>query len=124
MTESAAALSGRMADLAAAAAAPAWAAALAEPAGRAPATVPPPTFHDLAWTGLDLVDALVAAGRWDDARTHTAHLADYFTAARRRLHPVAAVAFQGLHDAVRARDPEEIEPLTSLLRDIFEPDPA
>jgi hypothetical protein len=46
-------------------------------------------------------------------------MADYFTAVRRELHPVAAVGFQGLCDAARARDREELDEHVSFLREIF-----
>jgi len=84
----------------------------ADPAGA-------PTYGALAVTGIELVERLAAAGRWDDAHPQAAFLADYFMAARRQLHPVAGVAFQGLCDAVRARDTEELAEHAEFLREIF-----
>lgn len=79
----------------------------------------PPSFHDLAMTGLTLVEALVAAGRWDEARTQARHLAGHFHEMRRGLHPVAAAGFGGLHDAVRSRDRDGIDDHAELLREIL-----
>jgi hypothetical protein len=84
-----------------------------------PGEGPAPTWRDLAVTGLDLVDALARSGSWPEARVQAEYLSDYFTAARRRLHPIAAIAFQGLLGAVRARDQDELDDMAELLREIF-----
>jgi len=78
-----------------------------------------PTFHHVAMAGLELVEALAAAGRWAEARTQAAHLATHFHATRRQLHPVAAIGFGGLHDSVRARDAEGMDDAAELIREIL-----
>jgi hypothetical protein len=112
----------RAAQLAAAVSAlgePEWAADAARLAGGDPPKPSPPTYRDLARTGLDLVEALAGEGRWDDAAVQAHHLSRYFAGARRQLHAVPAEAFDGLHAAVRARDPEELEDFADLLRTLF-----
>lgn len=86
----------------------------------------PPTYHDVALTGLALVEALADAGRWREARTQAAFVSDFFTASRRRLHAVAGVGFQGLLSAVADRDREEMVDMADFLREIFavQDDPA
>ena len=113
----------RAAYLAAVAAAigqPEWRADAARIAGADPPPPPaPPTYRDLALAGTDLVEALAAQGRWDEAGIQARHLTRYFTSVRAELHAVAGEAFNGLYAAVLARDPEEIDDFLSLLREIF-----
>ena len=114
----------RAAQLAAAVSAlgqPEWAADAARLAGgEAPEALgPPPTYRDLARTGLDLVEELAGEGRWDEAAVQARHLSRYFAGARQKLHAVAGEAFDGLHAAVRARDAEELEDFADLLRTLF-----
>jgi len=112
----------RAAQLAAAVSAldqPEWAADAARLAGGPPPEAAVPTYRDLARAGLDLVESLVGEGRWDDAAIQARHLGRYFAGARQQLHAVAGEAFDGLHAAVRARDPEELEDFADLLRTLF-----
>jgi hypothetical protein len=98
-----------------------WAADAARIAGSAPrgARVPAPTYRDLARAGLELVEALAAEERWTDAAAQARHLSRYFAGTRAQLHAVAGAAFDGLHAAVLARDPEELEDFGELVREIF-----
>lgn len=113
-----AALAGRLDD-------PEWqrsAAALVS--GGAPDETVGDSFADLATAGLDLVEGLAGEGRWDEARDHAERLARHFHAMRRRLHPVAAIGFGGLYDAVRARDREAMDDSADLIREILGGGPA
>jgi hypothetical protein len=88
--------------------------------GAVPAPVDaPPTWGQVALTGLDVVEGLAATGRWDDARHQAAFLADFFTRMRRRLHGVAGVAFEGLAHAARARDRDDLDVHADLIRELF-----
>ena len=114
----------RAAQLAAAVSAlgqPDWAADAARLAGRGTPEAPgaTPTYRELARTGLELVEGLAGEGRWDEAAAQARHLSRYFAGAREQLHAVAGEAFDGLHAAVRARDPEELEDFADLLRTLF-----
>ncbi|HWH15516.1 MAG TPA: hypothetical protein VNT51_12290 [Miltoncostaeaceae bacterium] len=84
-----------------------------------PGAAPPATWHHLAMAGLDLVGALVAAGRWGEAEVHAAHLAAHFHETRWELHPVAAMGFAALRDSVRARDQEGMDDAAGLIREIL-----
>lgn len=84
--------------------------------------VAPPTWGLVAVTGLDVVEGLAAAGRWDDARHQAAFLADFFTRMRTQLHAIAGVAFEGLAAAARARDPEDLDEHAELIRELFAAD--
>lgn len=84
----------------------------------------PPSYAALVDSGLSLVSELADGGHWSDARTQAAHLADYFTEIRRQLHPVAAVAFQGLCDAAQAHDRDDLDEHASFLREIFSQESA
>jgi hypothetical protein len=85
-----------------------------------------PTWGELAMEGTGLIESLAARGRWDEATRQAAHLTDYFTAHRRRLHGIAGIAFDGLWSAAKARDADELEDFASLLRELFgtDADPA
>jgi hypothetical protein len=98
-----------------------WAADAARIAGSGPpgADVPAPTYRDLARAGLELVEALAAEERWTDAAAQARHLSRYFAGTGAQLHAVAGAAFDGLHAAVLARDPEEVEDFGELVREIF-----
>jgi hypothetical protein len=108
-----------------------WAADLREVAPATPAAAPGagaehPSWGELALDGTHLVEALAARGRWDEASRHAAHLTDYFTANRRRLHGIAGIAFDGLRTATKARDADELGDFADLLRELFgtDGDPA
>ena len=79
----------------------------------------PPTWGQIAMTGLDVVEGLAAAGRWADARHQAAFLADFFTRRRKQLHGVAGVAFEGLALAARGRDREDLDEHAELIRALF-----
>jgi hypothetical protein len=88
--------------------------------GVTPAPQPtPPTWGEIAITGIDVVEGLVAGGDWEQARHQAAFLADFFTRMRTRLHGVAGVAFEGLALAARARDPDELREHAELIRELF-----
>jgi hypothetical protein len=88
--------------------------------GAVPASLDaPPTWGQVAMTGLGVVEGLAAAGQWDDARHQAAFLADFFTRMRRRLHGVAGVAFEGLALAARAHDREDLDEHAELIRELF-----
>lgn len=114
-------IAARLSALAAALGDREWSAAVAALVGGPPTDAPsvPPTYRDVALTGLGLVEALADAGRWAEARTQAGYLADFFTANRRHLHAVAGVGFQGLLSAVTDRDREEMADLGDFLREIF-----
>lgn len=78
-----------------------------------------PTYRELALVGIDLVEELAGAGRWDDAAEQARHLTRYFRAPGGVLHQVAGESFDGLHAAARARDPEGLGDFTDLLRELF-----
>lgn len=90
----------------------------AAPDDAAPAD--PPSFAALAGPGVDTVQALAAAGRWDDAADHAGHLTRVFRAHRAELHPVVGEAFDGLRAAALARDPDELTDFIDLLREVFD----
>jgi hypothetical protein len=83
----------------------------------------PPTWGQVALTGLDVVEGLASAGRWDDARDQAAFLADFFTRTRKQLHGVAGVAFEGLALAARGHDGEDLDEHAELIRELFGADP-
>jgi hypothetical protein len=114
----------RAAQLAAAVSAlgqPEWAADATRIAGAEPLDpdAAAPTYRDLARAGLDLIEALAAEERWADAAAQAGHLSRYFAGTRDQLHAVAGAAFDGLHAAVLARDPDELEDFGELVREIF-----
>lgn len=78
-----------------------------------------PTYHDVALTGLAVVEGLADSDRWREAREQAEFLSDFFTGARKRLHAVAGIGFQGLLSAVRGRDRDEIADMAEFLREIF-----
>lgn len=84
----------------------------------------PPTWGQVAITGLEVVEGLAAQGQWDDARHQAAFLADFFTRMRKQLHGVAGVAFEGLALAARARDREDLDEHADLIRELFGDDEA
>jgi hypothetical protein len=84
----------------------------------------PPTWGEVAITGLDVVEKLATAGDWTGARDQAAFLADFFTRMRKQLHGVAGVAFEGLASAARARDPEDLAEHADLIRELFGSDNA
>jgi hypothetical protein len=97
-----------------------WARDAAELAGGGPEDPKAlPVYRDVALAGLDLVEALAADGRWDEAERQARHLTRYFMAARPRLHAVAGHGFDGLRAAARARDPEGVDDFADLLRELF-----
>jgi hypothetical protein len=116
-------LPARAARLAAAVAGlgdPAWRADAERIAGApAPGTAAPPTYGELAVTGVALVEALATGGRWDEAAGQARHLTRFFTAERRRLSPVAGHVFDGLQAAAIARDPDELRDFADLVREMF-----
>ncbi len=79
----------------------------------------PPTWGAVAMTGLDVVEQLAAAGRWEDARHQAAFLADFFTRRRKQLHGVAGVAFEGLALAARGHDRDDLDEHADLIRTLF-----
>jgi len=79
----------------------------------------PPTWGQVAMTGLVVVDGLAADGDWDGARHQASFLADFFTRMRKQLHGVAGVAFEGLSMAARARDREDLDEHAELIRELF-----
>jgi hypothetical protein len=79
----------------------------------------PPTWGQVALTGLDVVEGLTANGDWDDARHQAAFLADFFTRTRKQLHGVAGVAFEGLAQAAGARDRDDLDEHAELIRALF-----
>ncbi len=83
----------------------------------------PPTWGEVAMTGLDVVEGLAQAGSWDDARHQAAFLADFFTRTRKQLHGVAGVAFEGLALAARGHDREDLDEHAELIRALFGGDP-
>lgn len=78
-----------------------------------------PTYRGLARAGLDLVEALAAAERWDEAAVQARHLSRYFRSAGTRLHAVAGEGFDGLHAASRACDRGELTDFVELLHELF-----
>lgn len=88
-----------------------------------PAAVPP-TWGDLAITGLEVVEDLAIRGDWAAARDQAAFLADFFTRMRKQLHGVAGVAFEGLASAARAHDPDDLAEHSQLIRELFGSDDA
>jgi hypothetical protein len=78
-----------------------------------------PTHHDIARAGLELVQALVDDGAWEEADHQAAHLVSHFRAIRSQLHPVAWGAFDGLRAAVRAHDEAEVCDFTELIEELF-----
>lgn len=79
----------------------------------------PPTWGQVAMTGLDVVEGLATAGEWDDARHQAAFLADFFIRRRKQLHGVAGIAFEGLALAARGRDREDLDEHAELIRALF-----
>jgi len=79
----------------------------------------PPTWGQVALTGLEVVEGFAAAGNWEDARHQAAFLADFFTRMRKQLHGVAGVAFEGLAGAARARDRGDLDEHAELIRELF-----
>ena len=100
---------------------PVWAAdAVRIAGGESPDAGPSaPTYGDLAHAGLELIEALAGEERWADAAGQAGHLSRYFSGTRDQLHAVAGAAFDGLHAAVLARDPDEVEDFGELVREIF-----
>jgi hypothetical protein len=88
-----------------------------------PPLVMNPTYHEVVAAGLTLVSALTASDDWSDAQGQVERLADWCVRHRKALHPVAVVAFEGLHSAIRARDLEETADHLELLDELF-PAPA
>lgn len=78
-----------------------------------------PTYRDVARRGLDDVEALAGAGRWEEAATRAGELTAVFRAARAHLHAVAGEAFDGLLAAARARDEDELADFADLVRELF-----
>ena len=79
----------------------------------------PPTWGEVALTGLNVVDGLARTGDWDAARHQAAFLADFFTRMRKQLHGVAGVAFEGLASAARAHDQDDLDEHADLIRELF-----
>lgn len=84
-----------------------------------PTVAEPPTYRELAGTGVVLVERLAAQGRWTEAAEQAGHLTRYFAGVRWELHPVAAQSFDGLQAAARARDRDELADFADLLRELF-----
>jgi hypothetical protein len=109
----------RLAGIADALGEPDWCAALRR-GGVAPrAATAPPTWGEVAMTGLDVVEGLAAVGRWEEARHQAAFLADFFTRTRKQLHGVAGVAFEGLALAARGHDRVDLDEHAELIRALF-----
>jgi hypothetical protein len=88
--------------------------------GRAPERQgTPPTFGELARGGTAVVEGLAGEGRWDEAARQARHLHAFFAREGGHLGPVAAPAFDGLLAAVLARDPDEVDDFTDLIRELF-----
>lgn len=81
-----------------------------------------PTWGQVAITGLDVVEGLASADRWDDARHQAAFLADFFTRMRKQLHAIAGGAFEGLAAAARAHDADDLDEHARLIRELFSAD--
>jgi hypothetical protein len=109
----------RLAGIADALGEPDWSQALRGSDGVRVPPVGPPTWGQVALTGLEVVEALAAAGKWDDARHQAAFLADFFTRMRTQLHGVAGVAFEGLAGAARAHDRQDLDEHAELIRELF-----
>jgi len=84
----------------------------------------PPTWGEVAITGLDVVEDRARSGDWTTARDQAAFLADFFTRMRKQLHGVAGVAFEGLASAARAHDLEDLAEHGDLIRELFGSDDA
>jgi hypothetical protein len=88
--------------------------------GRAPAAQDaPPTFGEVARWGTAVVEGLGREGRWDEAAAQAGHLKAFFAREGGHLGPIAAPTFDGLLAAVLARDLEEVDDFTALIREIF-----
>lgn len=102
---------------------PAWVEQLAPlahlPVSEAAGRDGPPTYHEVVSAGLGLVTALVDEQRWGPARSQVELLAEWCARHRKALHPVAIVAFEGLEEAVRARDIDETIAHLELLDELF-----
>lgn len=98
-----------------------WHVAAARVAGAAPVPVldAPPTYRELALAGVEVVEGLAGEGRWPEAAEQARHLRRYFSAPGGVMHQVAGESFDGLHAAVLARDAEELDDFTALLRELF-----
>lgn len=79
----------------------------------------PPTYGDVAREGTALVEGLARERRWDEAAGQARHLRAFFAREGYRLGPVAAPAFDGLLAAALARDHDEIDDFTALIRELF-----
>lgn len=84
----------------------------------------PPTWGEVAMTGLEVVESLARTDDWDAARHQAAFLADFFTRMRKQLHGVAGVAFDGLAAAARAHDRDDLDAHADLIRELFGGDTA
>ncbi len=78
-----------------------------------------PTYGDVARLGTDVVVALGAEGRWDEAVVQARHLRAFFAATGFRLGPIAVEAFDGLLAAAMARDPDEVADFAELVQELF-----
>lgn len=79
----------------------------------------PPTYGDVARLGTDVVVALGAEGRWDEAAVQARHLMSFFARTGFLLGPIAVEAFDGLLAACLARDPDEVTDFAELVRELF-----
>jgi hypothetical protein len=79
----------------------------------------PPTFGELARRGTGVVEGLTREGRWDEAAGQARHLRAFFGREGGHLGPIAAPTFDGLLAAVLARDGDEVDDFTALIREIF-----
>ncbi len=96
-----------------------WSAELRRSGVEPIAATHPPTWGEVALTGLEVVAGLARSGDWASARHQAAFLADFFTRMRKQLHGVAGVAFEGLASAARAHDQEDLEEHADLIRELF-----
>jgi hypothetical protein len=88
-------------------------------AGRQAQRADPPTYGDVARDGSAVVEGLARERRWDEAAEQARHLRAFFTREGNRLGPVAAPTFDGLLAAALARDADEVDDFTALIRELF-----
>ena len=65
--------------------------------------------------GVERIGALAREGRWQDAERE----ADELRATFRDVHPIAWHSFDGLRQAARGRDPEELADFSALILELF-----
>lgn len=78
-----------------------------------------PTYGDVARRGTDVVVALGAEERWDEAVVQARHLMGFFSGTGVVLGPIAVEAFDGLLAACMAREPGEVADFSELIQELF-----